>query len=114
MEQLECSQTDNQKDDIQGEGMKFDTGKLRYSLIPTIATKALAVTLTEALSKYIPNSWKTVPNAEERYMDALMRHLEAHRSGEIFDNDSGRPHLWHVLTNAVFLVWFQDNEVEEK
>ena len=36
------------------EGMKFDTGKLQYSLIPTSATHALAEVLTYGANKYTP------------------------------------------------------------
>lgn len=84
-------------------GMKFDTGKLQYSLIPTSATKALAEVLTYGASKYAPNNWQLVEHGEERYIDALFRHLEAFRSGEIHDQESGLHHLSHVLTNVVFL-----------
>ena len=88
------------------EGLKFDQGKLRFSLIPPEATTALANVLTFGAAKYAPNSWQTVPNARERYLDALMRHLESHRSGELLDPESGYPHMYHVLTNAAFLTHF--------
>ena len=90
-----------------GIGTKFDSGKLRYSLIPPAATKALAEVLTFGAQKYAANSWQNVPNAEERYLDALMRHLEAYRSGEIIDPDSNLPHMAHILCNAAFLMHFE-------
>jgi hypothetical protein len=37
------------------EGMKLDTGKLQYSLIPTSATRALAEVLTYSANKYAPS-----------------------------------------------------------
>lgn len=85
------------------EGTKFDTGKLQYSLIPTSATKALAEVLTYGASKYAPNNWQLVQDGEKRYLDALFRHLEAFRSGEVNDEESGLHHLSHALTNVVFL-----------
>lgn len=84
-------------------GMKFDTGKLQYHLIPPETLKALAEVLTFGAQKYAPNNWQLVEDGETRYLDALMRHLEAYRSGELIDNDSMCPHLSHVLTNAAFL-----------
>lgn len=84
-------------------GMKFDTGKLQYHLIPPETLKALAEVLTFGAQKYAPNNWQLVENGETRYLDALIRHLEAYRSGELIDIDSGFPHLSHVLTNAAFL-----------
>ena len=29
------------------------------------------------------------------------------RSGEVRDPESGMPHLWHVLTNAAFMVYLE-------
>jgi hypothetical protein len=91
-------------------GDKYDEGKLRYSLVPPEATRALAEVLTFGAGKYEPNGWKHVPNAEERYMDALLRHIEAYRSGEVTDEESDLPHLWHAITNLAFLIWFQGPE----
>ncbi len=88
-------------------GNKFDSGKLKYSLIPTSSTRALASVLTFGANKYEANNWKHVPNAKERYLDAAMRHLEAYRSGEILDKESELPHLHHLFTNIAFLIDFE-------
>jgi hypothetical protein len=93
--------------------MKYDNGKLLYSLIPPIATKALAEVLTFGADKYAPNSWQTVPDAERRYLDASMRHLEAYRSGEPIDTESKLPHLWHLLCNVAFLVHFENERLNK-
>ena len=94
------------------EGMKFDTGKLQYSLIPTSATYALAEVLTYGANKYAPNNWQLVDNGEVRYMDALFRHLEAFRSGETHDPESGIHHLSHVLTNVAFLHYLDTHHAK--
>ena len=88
-------------------GLKYDSGKLRFSLIPPIATTSLAEVLTFGAAKYAPNSWQTVPNGEERYLDALYRHLEAYRNGELTDPESGLSHLAHAITNVAFLLHFE-------
>ena len=95
-------------------GLKYDAGKLRYSLIPPEATHALAEVLTFGARKYAPNSWQTVPNAPERYLDALMRHLEAHRSGELYDPESNLPHIYHLLCNAAFLTYFTTKDLNAR
>ena len=97
-----------------GEGLKYDGGKLRYSLIPPIATQGLAEVLTYGADKYAPNSWQEVSNGEERYTDALMRHLEAYRGGETYDEESGIHHMAHILANASFLLHLSDYNVKEK
>lgn len=115
-----CEQvyTNNYKPDIlevanSEAGLKFDGGKLRYSLIPPIATKALAEVLTFGANKYAANSWQTVPNGEERYLDALIRHLEAWRDGEVKDPESGLPHLSHLLCNTAFLLHFEKERLND-
>ena len=91
-------------------GVKFDGEKTQYSLVPPYALKAIADNLTAGLQKYSKkNNWKLVPNAQERYLDALYRHLEAHRRGEVFDTESsveGTTHLSAVAVNAMFLLEF--------
>lgn len=94
-------------------GPKYDEGKLQYSLIPPIATKALAEVLTFGAKKYAPNSWQNVPDAERRYLDALMRHLEAYRAGEEIDPESGLSHLAHLLCNVSFLLHFQNERIPD-
>lgn len=91
-------------------GTKYDDNKLDYTLIPAYALQELARNLTEGLKKYRErDNWKKVPNAQERYLKALYRHLEAHRRGEIYDTESSAenmPHLAAVTVNAMFLLEF--------
>jgi hypothetical protein len=91
-----------------GAGLKYDAGKLRYSLVPTEALRGLAEVLTFGAEKYEPNSWQEVENAEERYLDALIRHIEAYRSGEALDQESGLHHLKHAACNVAFLIYFEE------
>lgn len=97
----------------QEKGMKFDSGKLLYSLIPPETNKALAEVLTFGAQKYTINGWKSVPDAERRYMDALFRHIEAYRMGEAIDSESGLPHLAHALANISFLHYFYINSLSK-
>ncbi len=99
--------------DQQIPGTKYDQDKLQYTLIPPHALAEVARNLTIGLKKYKErDNWKKVPNAEQRYLDALYRHLEAHRKGEIYDPDSSvpdMPHLAAVAVNAMFLLEFMLN-----
>jgi hypothetical protein len=100
--------------DEQIPGTKYDGDKLQYSLIPPNALMEIARNLTIGLKKYKErDNWKKVPNANQRYLDALYRHLEAHRRGEIYDPDSSvpdMPHLAAVAVNAMFLLEFMLDE----
>lgn len=99
------------------QGIKYDPDKLQYSLIPPHALEEVAKNLTIGLKKYPHrDNWKLVQDAEQRYLDALIRHLEAHRKGEIFDPDN--PSVYHlaaVAVNAMFLLEFMTNpELDSK
>jgi hypothetical protein len=100
-------------------GTKYDQDKLQYSLIPPYALEQIAKNLTVGLKKYKErNNWKKVQDAEQRYLDALYRHLEAHRRGEVHDPDSSvpdMPHLAAVAVNAMFLLEFMlDPQLKQK
>lgn len=86
--------------------LKYDSGKLRYDLIPPEIDKALAEVLTYGCMKYKENSWQGIET--KRYYAALIRHLQAWREGEKIDPESGLPHLSHALTNLAFIL-FKDN-----
>lgn len=88
-------------------GKEYDQGKTRWDLVPWEAVEPLADILTFGSKKYGDNSWQRVDNAVERYKAALFRHLIAWCKGERKDPESGRSHLHHVLTNCVFLIWFE-------
>jgi hypothetical protein len=98
---------------VQTPGTKYDQGKLQYTLVPPYALQEVARNLTEGLKKYKErNNWQKVEGAEQRYMDALMRHFEAIRRGEIYDVASTDPTISHmsaVAVNAMFLLEFMYN-----
>ena len=92
-------------------GLKYDSGKLCYDLVPPATIKAIAEVLTFGAKKYAPNAWQTVTDGETRYIAALMRHFEAYRAGEDFDLESGKSHLAHCLCNLAFLLHFQQTHI---
>jgi hypothetical protein len=91
------------------EGMKFDSGKPLMSLIPARAETAMAEVLTFGATKYGPDNWRKVANGDQRYLDALMRHVNSHRRGELLDSETGLPHLAHAMCCVAFLLELQLN-----
>ena len=90
---------------------KFDKDKQRPDLLlvgcPVAIADVVAV-LTSGAVKYSAHSWRNVPDAQERYRAAMLRHVLAFCSGEDTDPESGHPHLAHVAVNAAFLLEFRD------
>lgn len=99
------------------EGLKKDSGKDRWDLLPIECVEDLVKVLTMGSKKYADNNWQLVDNAKERYYAALLRHLAAWRKGETVDPESGLNHLAHVMCNVTFLLWFdkeKEKEIEAK
>tara|TARA_R110000850_G_scaffold11976_4_gene40740 strand:+ start:20250 stop:20531 length:282 start_codon:yes stop_codon:yes gene_type:complete len=92
------------------EGKKHDTGKPRYNLIPVFSNQELAKVLTFGAEKYGAENWRKVDNAEDRYLSAAMRHIEAYRMGEITDQESGLHHLAHANACLSFITEVDLNE----
>ena len=91
-------------------GIKFDSDKPRCSLLPFAEVSEVVDVLTSGAKKYSPDNWKYVPNAEERYIDAAMRHFTAWIAGEKKDPETGKSHLAHVMCCVLFLMWFEKNK----
>jgi hypothetical protein len=85
--------------------VKHDSGKPDWSLVPMETLEYVAKVMTFGAEKYARDGWKELPDFENRYFAAMLRHLTAWQAGEKVDPESGLPHLAHVLTNATFLLW---------
>lgn len=80
-------------------GAKVDAGKLQPWLFFSGFARALedvALVTTKGAEKYTRNGWVVVPNGEERYMEAFMRHSLAYAKGEIYDNGPGGTGCTHM------------------
>lgn len=91
-------------------GKKFDHGKLRWSLIPPHVIPDMVRVLEYGAKKYGEHNWREVPNAEIRYYDAAMRHIELWLQGEKEDEESGSSHLAHAMCCISFLMWLEKQE----
>jgi len=96
------------------EGRKLDNGKLRWDLLPMDCIEDIVQVLTSGAVKYAPNNWQLVENGKERYYAAMMRHLVAHRKGELIDPDSGETHLSHAACCLVFMMWLEKQNGQER
>ena len=87
-------------------GLKYDKGKLQYSLMPVEVLKEVVAVLTHGVKKYPGRAnWKRVPKRKHRYTDAAFRHIEAWRNGDRVDKDSGKQHLAHAICCLTFLLY---------
>lgn len=93
-------------------GAKLDAGKPLAGLVLGGFASALQEVIkvgTEGANKYTPNGWMSVPNAKERYTNAMLRHWLEEESGELFDNGPGGIGTFHaaqVAWNALARLHF--------
>lgn len=86
---------------------KFDQGKSRVDLICPEFIEGIGQILGYGASKYEDNSWQKVPQANDRYYAAAMRHLLAYRRGEDIDAETCKSHLLHAACCLMFLEYFE-------
>jgi hypothetical protein len=85
-------------------GAKLDSGKVRAGLVMGGFARALvevAKVGTFGAAKYTDNGWRSVPNGQQRYTDALYRHLLEEAQGLECDAGSNLLHAAHTAWNAL-------------
>jgi hypothetical protein len=95
-------------------GVKHDNGKLEWSLLPIKPIQWLIKVLMYGKAKYGANNWQMLDNFNNRYYDALQRHITAWKDGEECDKESGLPHLAHAFCNILFLTWKNCGAINDK
>jgi len=91
-------------------GVKKDSGKLQWALLPWREVGQVVDVLTKGVKKYSEDNWMHVPGGERRYMEAAMRHIIARQRGEINDKETKLPHLAHAVCCLLFWLWFDNTK----
>lgn len=91
-------------------GIKFDSEKPDYSLIPPYAIDELAKVLTHGKNKYARDNWRYLTDAYVRYFAAAQRHMWAMQRGEMYDPESGLHHAMHAAACMFFLYELSLND----
>jgi Domain of unknown function (DUF5664) len=91
---------------IEEGGIKNDHGKLPWHLLPSDAIDDVLEVLQYGAAKYGARNWE-LGMAWSRPFSALMRHMWAWWRGEIYDPESGKPHLAHAACCVLFLVAYE-------
>ena len=92
-------------------GKKYDDGKPRYSLLPSLALEEIVKVLTFGSHKYEDFNWQKVQQPNDRFFSAAQRHLWAYQKGEKNDPESKYNHLACAVTNLMFML---DLELKSK
>lgn len=92
------------------DNLKYDHDKPMMNLLPLDVLYSVAKVLTMGAKKYTPHGYRTVEDAENRYSSALLRHLTDFQQGIELDEESGLPHIDHVICCALIISWHQKNK----
>jgi hypothetical protein len=86
-------------------------GKLRYDLLCFATIDEVVAVLSDGVDEYGDWNWLTDSTVDDipLYKAALMRHMSAYMQGERIDPKSSKPHMAHIMCNAMFI-----NELERK
>ena len=86
-------------------GVKHDSGKTRWDLVPYDALKQVADVLTIGAAQYGDRNWEKGIR-HSRLFAATQRHLIAWWGGEDNDPQTGKSHLAHAVCDVIFLLAF--------
>ena len=85
-------------------GAKLDAGKPRPWLVLggfRLALMEVVKVGTMGAAKYSDDGWRSVPNGQQRYLDAALRHLLA---PDVRDKESDLSHLAHAAWNILAVL----------
>ena len=85
-------------------GLRYNTGKLRWSLVSRKALAPMVRVLMFGAEKYDDHNWKKGLKYTE-VTESLQRHLDDFVDGEDNDKESKLAHVGHILCNAMFLSY---------
>lgn len=89
-------------------GKKYDTGKVRDSLVPTLAMEEVMKVLEIGAVKYGDENWRKVEDLQKRYHNAADRHMKAdlkydkYGIGSYFDDETDLYHMAHAICCLMF------------
>ena len=105
-------------------GIKFDNGKLRWSLLPLEPIQETIKVLMYGADKYThevdgktitgDDNWKMIDDIPNKYYNALMRHITAWKLGEKKDPETNLPHLAHAICCLLFMLWHELKTIQSK
>jgi len=88
-------------------GIKFDSEKVEYHYMSSIAINELNRVLSFGAKKYAAHNWRGGLKWS-RVISACLRHIFAWLGGETHDKETGLNHLAHAMCCLMFLLEFAE------
>ncbi len=87
-------------------------GKNRVSFIDPSALLRIAEVMTAGSAKHGPYSAATDPRTSSDHIEATMRHLLVHNSGDLIDPEFGKSHLDHAAARLIMAIAVRERELK--
>lgn len=91
---------------IDGKGLRYSEGKLRFDLIPPDVMLEIARVFTHGAIKYAERNWER-GMAYSICRASKERHWNQRLLGFTVDEESGCRHLAHEIVNSMFLLAYE-------
>ena len=102
---------EGKKAEGEAEAMRFNDGKVEWSLVDFKSLEPMVRVLEFGAQKYAKHNWKQGMDVT-KMMESLLRHSFSFLSGETEDQESGISHIGHIMCNAMFIQWMLENKPE--
>ena len=99
--------------------LRYNEGKPQWSLIDFDSLEPMVRVLEYWMKKYTVwdvtwrDNWKK-PMDRKKILDSMMRHQIALMAGEEIDQESGKPHIGHIMANAMFYSYHSNKYAKKK
>ena len=90
--------------------LRYDSGKIRYDLLPADALEALALVYTKGAEKYADRNWEK-GMSWSRCFASLMRHIWAFWRGELYDPETKCHHMAMAAWNCFALCSYSLRQI---
>lgn len=94
-------------------GTKHDKEKVRVDLLPVVALETIAAVFTHGAKKYGEGNWQKGID-EKRLYAATLRHMFAHKKGELYDDESSILHLAHAACNLLMMIELREQNANRE
>lgn len=98
--------------DTQEKALRYNDGKLRWSLVHFTSLRPMVRVLEFGAVKYAVANWQKGLNRRD-ILESLIRHATDLLDGQELDPDSGLHHIGHIMCNAMFYQYFVDHPEKE-
>jgi hypothetical protein len=86
---------------------RFNQGKMQWTMMDFKSMEPMIQVLMYGAKKYDRDNWKKACPKKLDLLDSLERHFIGLVAGESVDQESGLPHIGHLMCNAMFYSYWE-------